>query len=119
MFINDSFAETIDLNVVDFVIHKHTPYVIILWKVADKWAKTHGGSLPSTREEKKEFKELIRARMRAMDKDNYKEAVEASFKVFAPRCIKLHLCCIWCLIFHIAVVKTWRKEGDRWHRLIF
>ncbi|CAL5403458.1 unnamed protein product [Camellia sinensis] len=85
-----SFAETIDLNVADSVVHKHTPYVIILLKVADEWAKTHGGSLPSTREEKKEFKELIRARMRAMDEDNYKEAVEASFKVFAPRGIS---CC--------------------------
>ncbi|CAL5400229.1 unnamed protein product [Camellia sinensis] len=80
-----SFAETTDLNVADSVVYKHTPYVIILLKVADEWAKTHGGSLPSTREEKKEFKELIRARMRAMDKDNYREAVEASFKVFAPR----------------------------------
>ncbi|GMP66836.1 hypothetical protein CsSME_00027029 [Camellia sinensis var. sinensis] len=86
-----SFAETIDLNVADSVVHKHTPYVIILLKVADEWAKTHGGSLPSTREEKKEFKELIRARMRAMDEDNYKEAVEASFKVFAPRGISSNL----------------------------
>ncbi|THG18499.1 hypothetical protein TEA_029838 [Camellia sinensis var. sinensis] len=60
-------------------------------RVADEWAKTHGGSLPSTREEKKEFKELIRARMRAMDEDNYKEAVEASFKVFAPRGISSNL----------------------------
>ncbi|KAI8019350.1 NEDD8-activating enzyme E1 regulatory subunit AXR1 [Camellia lanceoleosa] len=67
------------------IVHKDTPYVIILLKVADEWAKTHGGSLPSTREEKKEFKELIRARMRAMDEDNYKEAVEVSFKAFAPR----------------------------------
>ncbi|XAR55383.1 hypothetical protein NMG60_11035439 [Bertholletia excelsa] len=86
-----SFAETIDLNVPDPVVHKHTPYVIILVKMVDEWAKTHGGNLPSTREEKKDFKELIRSRMRAMDEDNYKEAIEASFKVFAPRGINSNL----------------------------
>ncbi|KAL2456852.1 NEDD8-activating enzyme E1 regulatory subunit [Forsythia ovata] len=79
------FAETIDLDVADPVVHKHTPYVIILIKMAEEWAKSHGGTLPSTREDKKEFKDLIKARMIASDEDNYKEAMEASFKVFAPR----------------------------------
>ncbi|CAI9090266.1 OLC1v1025003C1 [Oldenlandia corymbosa var. corymbosa] len=84
-----SFAETIDLDTSDPVVHKHTPYVIILVKLAEEWAKSHSGSLPSSRDEKKQFKvedvELIKARMVAMDEDNYKEAMEASFKLFAPR----------------------------------
>ncbi|KAK3014230.1 hypothetical protein RJ639_008163 [Escallonia herrerae] len=84
-------TETIDLNTSDPVLHKHTPYVIILVKLAEEWAKTHDGSLPSTRGEKKEFKELIKARMTAMDEDNYKEAMEASFKLFAPRGISSNL----------------------------
>lgn len=50
------FAETIDLNVPDPVAHKHTPYVVILVKMAEDWAKAHGGILPSTRDEKKDFK---------------------------------------------------------------
>ncbi|XP_062153172.1 NEDD8-activating enzyme E1 regulatory subunit AXR1-like [Alnus glutinosa] len=79
------FAESIDLDAQDVVVHKHTPYVVILVKVAEQWTKSHGGSLPSTREEKKEFKDLLKARMIAMDEDNYKEAIEASFKVFARR----------------------------------
>ncbi|KAL5573331.1 hypothetical protein UlMin_022928 [Ulmus minor] len=79
------FAENIDLDVSDPVAHKHIPYVVILEKMAQEWAKNHGGSLPSTREEKREFKELLKARMTALDEDNYKEAIEASFKVFAPR----------------------------------
>ncbi|KAJ7981295.1 NEDD8-activating enzyme E1 regulatory subunit [Quillaja saponaria] len=79
-----SFAETIDLNVEDPVAHKHIPYVVILVKLADEWAKSHGSKLPSTREEKKDFKELLRSRMVALDEDNYKEAMETSFKVFAP-----------------------------------
>uniref|UniRef100_M4DFX3 NEDD8-activating enzyme E1 regulatory subunit n=1 Tax=Brassica campestris TaxID=3711 RepID=M4DFX3_BRACM len=51
-----SFVETIDLNVSDPVAHKHIPYVVILVKMADEWTQSHSGNLPSTREEKKEFK---------------------------------------------------------------
>ncbi|KAK6134716.1 hypothetical protein DH2020_031542 [Rehmannia glutinosa] len=79
------FAETIDLDTPDPVVHKHTPYVIILIKMAEEWTKTHDGNLPSTREEKKVFKDLIKAKMIASDEDNYKEAIEASFKVFSPQ----------------------------------
>ncbi|CAK8575404.1 unnamed protein product [Lathyrus sativus] len=85
------FAEGFDLNVQDPIVHKHIPYVVILVKMADEWAKSHGGRLPSTREEKKEFKELLKAGMVAQDEDNYKEAIESSFKVFAPRGISSEL----------------------------
>ncbi|KAM5580640.1 hypothetical protein ABKV19_010075 [Rosa sericea] len=85
------FAETIDLDVSDPVAHKHTPYVVILVKMAQEWAKSHGGKLPTTREEKKEFKELIKARMTAIDEDNYREAIENSFKVFTLRGISPEL----------------------------
>ncbi|KAG9160542.1 hypothetical protein Leryth_026142 [Lithospermum erythrorhizon] len=86
-----SFAETIDLNTTDPVVHKHTPYVIILVKTTEEWVKNHNGSLPSSREEKREFKDLIKSRMIAADEDNYKEAMEASFKVCAPRGISSNL----------------------------
>ncbi|MED6142865.1 NEDD8-activating enzyme E1 regulatory subunit axr1 [Stylosanthes scabra] len=86
-----SFADSIDLTVQDPVAHKHIPYVVILVKMADEWAKSHGGKLPSTREQKKEFKDLLKARMISPDEDNYKEAIEASFKVFAPRGISWDL----------------------------
>ncbi|PIN21175.1 NEDD8-activating complex, APP-BP1/UBA5 component [Handroanthus impetiginosus] len=79
------FAEMIDLDTADPVAHRHTPYIIILIKLEEEWAKSHEGHLPSTREEKKAFKDLIKAKMIAPDEDNYKEAIEASFKVFAPR----------------------------------
>ncbi|KAI3732504.1 hypothetical protein L1987_63709 [Smallanthus sonchifolius] len=79
------FTEKIDLDTSDTVVHKHIPYILILVKIAEEWAKSHGGRLPSSREEKKEFKELIKAKMVATDEDNYKEAIEASFKVFAAQ----------------------------------
>ncbi|GLT59225.1 hypothetical protein SLA2020_320580 [Shorea laevis] len=86
-----SFAEAIDLNVQDPAAHKHIPYVVILVKTAHEWAKAHGGALPSTREEKREFKELLKGRIIARDEDNYKEAIDASFKVFAPQGISTDL----------------------------
>lgn len=52
----DRFVETIDLQTPDPIAHKHIPYVVILVKMADEWAQTHSNNLPSTREEKKEFK---------------------------------------------------------------
>jgi amyloid beta precursor protein binding protein 1 len=56
VFAHGRFAETINLNVTDPVAHKHTPYVVILVKIAEEWTEAHGGALPSTRDEKKEFK---------------------------------------------------------------
>ncbi|CAN4096222.1 unnamed protein product [Withania somnifera] len=85
------FAETIDLNTTDPVAHKHIPYIIILVKMADEWANTYGGKLPSTREEKKQFKDLIKSKMITMDEENYKEAMEASYKVFSPQGIGSNL----------------------------
>lgn len=85
------FVESIDINVPDPVAHKHIPYVVILVKMAEEWAQSHGGTLPSTREEKKEFKDLLKSRMIGLDEDNYKEAVDASFKLFAPRGISPNL----------------------------
>uniref|UniRef100_A0A7C9F6E0 NEDD8-activating enzyme E1 regulatory subunit n=1 Tax=Opuntia streptacantha TaxID=393608 RepID=A0A7C9F6E0_OPUST len=86
-----SFAESIDVNVSDPVAHKHIPYVVILLKMATEWAQNHGGALPSTREEKKEFKDLLKSRMVSLDEENYKEAADASFKVFAPQGISSNL----------------------------
>lgn len=85
------FAESIDINVMDPVAHKHIPYIVILIKVADEWAQSHGGCLPTTREEKKQFKDLLKSRMIGLDDDNYKEAIDASFKLFAPLGISSNL----------------------------
>ncbi|KEH29679.1 NEDD8-activating enzyme E1 regulatory subunit-like protein [Medicago truncatula] len=104
------FAEGFELNVHDPVAHKHIPYVVILVKMADEWAKSHGGRLPSTREEKKEFKELLKAGMVAPDEDNYKEAMESSFKVFAPRGISSELQ----LILNDSSVEVDSSSSDFW-----
>ncbi|KAI3765236.1 hypothetical protein L2E82_15266 [Cichorium intybus] len=50
---NQVFTESIDLDTKDRVAHKHTPYILILVKMANEWAKSHNGKLPTTTEEKK------------------------------------------------------------------
>ena len=50
------FARSIDICDKDPVVHKHTPYIVILVGLAEKWADAHDGQLPSTRQEKREFK---------------------------------------------------------------
>lgn len=85
------FVESIDINVSDPVAHKHIPYVVILLKMATEWAQSHGGALPSTREEKKEFKDHLKSKMIGLDEENYKEAADASFKLFAPQGISSNL----------------------------
>ena len=45
-----------DIDTEDAVIHKNIPYVVILIKLAEEWKNMHDGMLPSTREEKKQFK---------------------------------------------------------------
>ncbi|RLN19565.1 NEDD8-activating enzyme E1 regulatory subunit-like isoform X1 [Panicum miliaceum] len=75
------FAKSIDISDKDPVVHKHTPYIVILVRLAEKWADSHDGNLPSTRQEKREFKDLIRAHMLNVNEENYKEAVESSYKV--------------------------------------
>ncbi|GJV10671.1 NEDD8-activating enzyme E1 regulatory subunit AXR1-like protein [Tanacetum coccineum] len=86
-----TFTENIDLDTSDPVAHKHTPYILILVNMAQEWAKGHGGRLPLTRDEKKEFKDLLKAKTMGTDEDNYKEALESSFKVFAPQGISSSL----------------------------
>ncbi|KAK4758946.1 hypothetical protein SAY87_020247 [Trapa incisa] len=86
-----SFAEGIDLDVADPVAHKHIPKVVILIKMASEWAKFHGGKLPSTGQEKQEFKEFLKSKMITIDEDNYKEALKASLYVFASQGISSDL----------------------------
>ncbi|KAI5654601.1 hypothetical protein M9H77_31788 [Catharanthus roseus] len=86
-----SFAESIDLDTAEPVTHKHIPFVIILIKLVEEWTKSHGGRLPSTSNEKQEFKGLIKARMISTDEENYKEAVQNASKVFTPRGISSEL----------------------------
>ena len=43
--------------------YMHVPYVVILYKYLVEWKKNHGGKMPQTYKEKREFKEIIKKSM--------------------------------------------------------
>ena len=64
----------------------HTPYVVILLQVLAHFKSQHQGKLPSTKEEKAAFKQLIRDLMvdHIEEPENFEEALNAAFKAFQP-----------------------------------
>lgn len=78
------FADELDAEIDDPVIHKHIPFAVLLIKATENWCKTRGGSLPSTSKEKAEFKALLSSKRRGEDEDNYKEAISSAYRVWSP-----------------------------------
>lgn len=68
-------AEQVDLESMNDNEHTHVPYILLLLHYLTQWKSQHGGSAPSSFEEKSQFKAMIRAGMRNVDEDNFDEAV--------------------------------------------
>lgn len=85
------FADELDADIDDPIIHKHIPFAILLIKAAEQWRNTHGGSLPSTSREKAEFKASLSSKKRGKDEDNYTEAMSSAYKVWSPPAISSEL----------------------------
>lgn len=63
--------------------HSHVPYVVVLFKAAEKWKSEHDGQMPKTFPEKKEFKDLIKSMAMDFSKElNFDEGVKKSFLMF-------------------------------------
>lgn len=77
------FVDGFNISIEDPVVHKNIPYVVILIKLAEEWKHMHNGLPPVTRDEQKQFKDHLRNKMISLDELNYKEALEASYKVWA------------------------------------
>ena len=82
----EEFYKKFDFSSMDSRTKSHTPCVVILLKVLDHFKSQHQGKLPSTKEEKAEFKQLIRDMMgdHIEEPENFQEALNAAFKVFQP-----------------------------------
>ena len=76
------FVESIDLNSMNKKDHSHTPYLVILLKLLERWKSTHNGTMPKTYKEKKEFKATINDAIRKKDngmpeeEENFEEALK-------------------------------------------
>ena len=89
----DSFvqlAQSIDWNKLDNAQHGHVPYPLILWNVAREWKASHGGALPSSFQEKEEFRQCIRAKSRNWDNElNFQEALQNAYLAYTEREVDL------------------------------
>eukprot|EP00826_Nyctotherus_ovalis_P036201 TRINITY_DN3194_c0_g1_i2.p1 TRINITY_DN3194_c0_g1~~TRINITY_DN3194_c0_g1_i2.p1 ORF type:complete len:445 (+),score=97.54 TRINITY_DN3194_c0_g1_i2:155-1489(+) len=76
------FAKGFDLEKIDDLHHKHTPFPIVLIKAKEIWKEKHEGKLPENFKEKSEFNKLIKEMSRDFfSEENFQEAVAA-----APQC---------------------------------
>lgn len=69
---------------------------LLLVKAADVFKQGHGGSLPSTSQEREEFKNIIRSWRRTIDgcpipEENFEEALANVSKVWGPRQLRTFL----------------------------
>ncbi|KAK9798117.1 hypothetical protein WJX73_000766 [Symbiochloris irregularis] len=85
----EDFAMSIDLATADDILHKHTPYAILLIQATKQWHATHGPELPQNAREKQAYRDILQSWQRRIDdvpieEENFTEAIENSRKVFAP-----------------------------------
>ena len=76
------FVNSIDLDSLSKKDHSHTPFLVILLKLLDRWKKSHNDQMPKTYKEKKEFKATIEEAMRkteenvSEEEENFLEALK-------------------------------------------
>ncbi|KAL1939295.1 hypothetical protein VTO73DRAFT_10098 [Trametes versicolor] len=81
------WARGLDLGAMDQTDHGHIPFVVILVRQVDEWRKSHGGELPKTMAEKKEFKKGILALKVKSDEENFDEAEAQAWRVWSEPAI--------------------------------
>ena len=91
-----NFALSFDMSSLDSQEHGHTPYVVILIQLLQKWRAEvrsppiiriniikHAGNIPKTTAEKDEFRQLIKSHARDFYKEeNFNEAFKSAHKCF-------------------------------------
>ena len=81
------FCDGFDLDNCDDATHRHVPYLVLLVRALAVWRASNGGGarVPATSSERAAFKDVLRGMQRSHDEDNFKEAVAAAHKVWAPQ----------------------------------
>ena len=78
------FANTFDLEKMDLIDHKNVPYFIILLKALDKYRKNKNNeeTNPSNKEEKEEFKNIVKSFMLSTGTEGENENIEQALSKF-------------------------------------
>ncbi|KAJ3150039.1 NEDD8-activating enzyme E1 regulatory subunit [Geranomyces michiganensis] len=85
-----AFAESFDFDSMDSLAHSHVPYIVILLKAVNTWKQSHNGALPSNRDEREAFKQLVREQERkepGVENLNFEEALAAAYRAWTPTTI--------------------------------
>ena len=86
-------VDSINLDTLDDTQHGNVPFLIILSKYLQSWKNSHGGSIPVSYREKREFKEIIKAGIRlnedgvTIDEENFDEAIKNVNSTILTTCI--------------------------------
>ncbi|CAG9318250.1 unnamed protein product [Blepharisma stoltei] len=76
------YADLINVDELNDMKHKHTPYIILLMKYLEEWKNLHG-DVPKTFEEKDDFKKLIKSHSRDFyGEENFREAVNNAYLAY-------------------------------------
>jgi len=102
------YADSFDIDALDDVQHAHLPYVVILIRALDIFRKQHEDHpLPSTREEKEEFKKVITGMRRKVEELNFQEALDNAYKAWVPYSVPDQ-------VQHVLALKTANEKSDFW-----
>jgi len=78
------YVDSFNIEELSDVQHGHLPYVVILIQAIDAFKKAHNNSLPSTAEEKNDFKRMVMQGQRNDKEQNYSEALDNAYKAWIP-----------------------------------
>eukprot|EP00927_Polykrikos_kofoidii_P029295 TRINITY_DN25353_c0_g4_i1.p1 TRINITY_DN25353_c0_g4~~TRINITY_DN25353_c0_g4_i1.p1 ORF type:complete len:525 (+),score=96.20 TRINITY_DN25353_c0_g4_i1:130-1704(+) len=102
------FADSIDLDSLDATAHAHVPFVVILIRALDTFRKEfENKSLPSTKDEKERFKQIISGMRRSPQEVNFDEALENAYKAWMPYSVPE-------AVKQVLELKTANPKSDFW-----
>jgi len=76
-----AFSQSVNLSQLDSHLHSHVPYVVLLLQNTQKWTAEHGGAVPTSREDKNQFKLQVREGQNDPGESNFLEAIAQSYRI--------------------------------------
>lgn len=82
----ETLTNSIDWTSLDNAQHGHVPYPLILLNVSKDWKASHNNTLPTTMQEKEEFRQVIKSKSRNWDNElNFQEALQNAYLAYTER----------------------------------
>lgn len=85
-----AYMDSLDLAAMDDTHHGNVPFLVLLYKFLQEWRAKHDGEMPRSYQQKKAFKELLKAGVRKneegvpLDEENFDEAVQNVNSLLVP-----------------------------------